>query len=233
MALRRAGRASEHAHAPCPVCFEENVTERSHFPCGHSVCTACNATLLQRGFLACPTCRTPREGITQAAVDHANEQRTLQDQGEENGGAGTGTAPAIGMTVSHAGDRYRILFFPDASEGNPFATLGRQDMSGWPAPGGPGGRGARPMRLMRAARTLHIAPPYHTRHARAGRRGERNGEGADGGGSEGEEQEDEEENRENRPPGVRMRLDGPMANLVNGLLNPVDLPEFLARRQRV
>ena len=233
MALRRARGSSEreHAQAPCPVCFEEDVTERSHFPCGHSVCSACNATLLQRGFLACPTCRTPREGVTQAAVDHANQQRTLQDQGEGNGGAGT----PVGLTVSHAGERYRILFFPDESEGSPFATLGRQDMSGWPAPGG---RGARTVRPMRAARTLRIAPPYHTRNASAVRRGVRDGAGdAGGGGSEGEEEEEEQEEQEDQenrpPPGVRMRLDGPMADLVDGLLNPVDVPEFLARRQRV
>jgi len=197
------------------VCFEEDVTERSHFPCGHSVCTACNATLLQRGFLACPTCRTPREGITQAAVDHANQQRTLQDQGREDGGGEMGRA--MGLTVSHAGERYRILFFPDESQGNPFATLGRQDMGGWPAPGG---RGARPVRPMRAARTLRIAPPYHTRPS--ARRG-----------AEEEEEEGEGENQENRPPGVRMALDPSMERLVDGLLNPVDVPEFLARRQRV
>ena len=45
--------------------------------------------------------------------------------------------------------------------------------------------------------------------------------------------EEEEENRENRPPGVRMALDGPMEALVDGLLNPVNMQEFLARRQRV
>ena len=226
MALRRGQgeRARESAREPCPVCFEEqDVTERSYFQCGHSVCTSCNATLLQRGFLACPTCRTPREGVSQAAVDHANEQRTLQDQGDENGGAGAGTA--MGLTVSHAGERYRILFFPDESQGSPFATLGRQDMGGWPAPGG---RGARPVRPMRAARTLRMIPPYHTRpSARRGAASEQEGV------EEEEEEEGEGENQENRPPGVRMRLDPSMADLVDGLLNPVDVPEFLARRQRV
>ena len=211
----RGARARESAQAPCPVCFEEDVTERSHFPCGHSVCTACNATLLQRGFLACPTCRTPREGVSQAAVDHANQQRTLQDQGREDGGAGT----PIGLTVSHAGERYRILFFPDESQGSPFATLGRQDMSGWPAPGG---RGARPIRPMRGAHA-RIAPPYHTRPSARGRAEQ----------EEEAEEEGGEENRENRPPGVRMALDPSMERLVDGLLNPVDVPEFLARRQRV
>lgn len=208
----QGARVCENARQPCPVCFEEDVTERSYFPCGHGVCASCNATLLQRGFLNCPTCRTPREGVTQAAVDHANEQRTLQEQGEENGGVGA----AIGMTVSHAGERYRILFFPDESEGNPFTTLGRQDMGG-----------ARPIRPMRAARTLRLIPPYHTRPNARGQAASEQ-EGAE------EEEEGGEENQENRqPPGARIALDGPMEALVDGLLNPVDVPEFLARRQRV
>jgi hypothetical protein len=218
MALRRGQgeRARENAREPCPVCFDEDVTERAYFQCGHSVCSACNATLLQRGFLACPICRTPREGVSQAAVEHSNRERTRQNEADERGDGGMG----IGLTVSHAGERYRILFFPDESEGSPFATLGRQDMSGWPAPGG---RGARAMRPMRAARTLRLAPPYHMRR-RSGRGQEE---------EEAGEVEEEEENRENRPPGVRMALDGPMEALVDGLLNPVNMQEFLARRQRV
>ena len=220
MALRRGQgeRARESAREPCPVCFEETVTERSYFPCGHSVCISCNATLLQRGFLNCPTCRTPREGVSQAAVDHASQQRVLREQGGENGGAGT----PIGLPVSHAGERYRIIFFPDESQGSPFATLGRQDMSGLPAPGG---RGARAMRPMRAVRTLRLAPPYHTQR--------RSGRGQEEAVEEEEEEEGGEGNQENRPPGARIALDGPMEALVDGLLNPVDVPEFLARRQRV
>ena len=214
---RGARAREEDGPAQCPVCFEENVTERAHFPCGHFVCADCNTSLLRRGFLACPTCRTPRDGVSEAAVEHANRERTRQNEEEERGDAGMG----IGMTVSHAGQRYRILFFPDESHGSPFATLGRQDMGGWPAPGG---RGARPLR---AARTVRAAPPYHTRHAApmARFRAERT-EAEERDGSESEEEE-------NRPPGVRMRLDGALADLVDGLLNPVDVPEFLARRQRV
>lgn len=213
----RGERAREDAQAQCPICFEENVTERAHFPCGHFVCASCNATLLRRGFLACPTCRTPRNGVSQAAVEHANRERTRQNEEEERVDAGM----AMGMTVRHAGQRYRILFFPDESQGSPFATLGRQDMGGWPAPGG---RGARPLR---AARTMRAVPPYHTRQPPAARSRARRNEEEEGNGSESDEE------AENRPPGVRMRLDGPMADLVDGLLNPVDVSEFLARRQRV
>ena len=94
-------------------------------------------------------------------------------------------------------------------------------MGGWPAPGG---RGARPLR---AARTMRAAPPYHIRQTPAARlRAERN-EAEEGNGSESDGE------AENRPPGVRMQLDGALADLVDGLLNPVDVPEFLARRQRV
>ena len=79
---------------------------------------------------------------------------------------------------------------------------------------------------MRAARTLRMIPPYHTRpSARRGAASEQEG----GGEEEEEEEEGEGENQENRPPGVRMRLDPSMADLVDGLLNPVDVPEFLAR----
>ena len=217
------------------MCFEEDVTERSHFPCGHFVCTACNATLLQRGFLNCPTCRTPRNGVSQAAVEHASQQRVLQNEADERGDGGMG----VGMTISHAGQRYRILFFPDESQGSPFATLGRQDMGGWPAPGG---RGARAMRPMRAARTLRMMPPYHSRSPLSSLQNRtRRREGGQAEEEEEEEEEEgegEEENREgapraHRPPGEPMTLDPSMERLVDGLLNPVDVSEFLARRQRV
>lgn len=209
MALRRGERASQPAREPCPVCFEEDLTERAHFPCGHFVCANCNASLLQRGFLSCPTCRTPREGMSQAAVEHANRERTRQNEANERGDEGMG----VGMTISHAGQRYRVLFFPDESQGTPFSTLGRQ-----------GTRGARPVRT--AARTLRAAPPYHNRQPPISRTRAGRNEGQEGSESEGE-------GDENSPPGALMTLDGPMANLVDGLLNPVDVTEFLARRQRV
>ena len=89
----------------CPVCFEK-VTERSFFACGHFVCATCNATLLQRGFLACPTCRTPRAGVSQEAVENANHNRSLENLAEENPFAAVAAA---------------FLFFP--SEG-PFTVSG-------------------------------------------------------------------------------------------------------------
>ena len=193
------GSESENAQAQCPVCLSEEHTETSYFPCGHSVCTSCNATLLQRGFLSCPTCRTPRYGVSQAAVEHANQQRALQNQGQENGGADM----AVGMTVSQVRERYRVLFFPDESQGSPFATLGRPRAR-------PGGQN------------------------RTGRQ-EGQGQEVEEAAEVGAEEENGENgvNWENRTPGVRMRLDGPMADLVDGLLNPVNVTEFLARRQRV
>lgn len=222
MDLRRGRRGrseGENAQLSCPVCFDDDVTESSYFPCGHSVCAACNASLLRRGFLACPTCRTPRDGVSQAAVEHANQERVRQNDEDERGNAGTG----IGMTISHAGERYRILFFPDESQGSPFGTLGRPAL---------GGRGARPVR---SARTLRMAPPYHTRIQRYNgqRRTMRRREEEEGEPAEAGEEEENMENGENVPPGVEIGVGAMLQRLVNGLLVPTTLSEFLARRRRV
>lgn len=68
---------AKHAE-PCPVCFE--VKDNHFFPCGHFVCSACEAEMTRRGFLACPTCRTPRAGISQAEAERSNHTRVEETQ---------------------------------------------------------------------------------------------------------------------------------------------------------
>ena len=70
---------AKHAE-PCPVCFE--VKDEQFFPCGHFVCSACEAEMTRRGLLACPTCRTPREGVSRAEVEQLNHSRVRGDAAE-------------------------------------------------------------------------------------------------------------------------------------------------------
>lgn len=93
----------------CPVCMEHTKNNWFSFPCGHSICDECNDKMLARRFLACPTCRTPREGVSQRQVDLANQARVDVDDDAERVQAG----------------RYAsTIFFPDESGGaNPFGSL--------------------------------------------------------------------------------------------------------------
>jgi len=182
---------------------------------------------MQRGFLSCPTCRTPREGVSARQVEEANQQRAAEDAGNENG---------VHMTVAQGGAQYRILFFPDQSEGRPFVlnpngetraqvdealSLARRHMQ-MLAVSGPPRRALQPLRAVRVRRSV---PPYHNtqRPRRWGRAREAEEEGA----QEGEEEQEEDEL------GAPLRLDPPMEHLVDGLLSPVSVPDFLARRRRV
>ena len=79
----------------CPVCLDLLVTEHNFvFPCGHKVCSDCEDRLTARRFLSCPTCRTPREGVTPSEVDAANHARVNED-----------TPPV------YRGNRVEIIFF--------------------------------------------------------------------------------------------------------------------------
>ena len=85
------------------------------FPCGHSICAECNEKMLARRFLSCPTCRTPREGVSQRQVEAANQARVDMHAREDDGWEED--RPDVG--------RYGpIMFFPDESGGaNPFGVL--------------------------------------------------------------------------------------------------------------
>ena len=81
------------------------------FPCGHSICEACNGQMLARRFLACPTCRTPREGVSHRQVEIANQARVDVDNDNDNDSVQAGR---YGSTI----------FFADESDGaGPFAPL--------------------------------------------------------------------------------------------------------------
>jgi len=210
------------------VCFDAVPrTEMSRFPCGHAVCARCDRTLMQRGFLSCPTCRTPREGVSARQVEEANQQRAAEDSGNENG---------VQMTIAQGGAQYQILFFPDQSEGRPFVLnpngqtraqvddalrLARRHMRMIAAAETP----RRALQPLQAVRVRRSVPPYHTQRPR---RRDRTREAEEEGAREGEGEEQEEDEL-----GAPLRLDPPMEHLVNGLLSPVSVPDFLARRRGV
>ena len=97
---------------PCPVCLEALTEDQFRFPCGHGVCSECERRLATRNFLSCPTCRTPREGVSQHEVEHANRDRVQQDMGDNQ------------LVIYAGGRHFEVLFFPDESEGaHPFGPL--------------------------------------------------------------------------------------------------------------
>jgi hypothetical protein len=76
------------------------------FPCGHSICAECNSKMIAHRFLSCPTCRTPREGVSQRQVEQANQARA-ERQSERVGGRGA-----------------EVMFFPIETDGaDPFRSL--------------------------------------------------------------------------------------------------------------
>ena len=106
---------------PCPVCLEALTEDQFRFPCGHGVCSDCERRLATRNFLSCPTCRTPREGVSQRQVDRANHARARSEQEADT---------EHELVVFAGGRRFQVLFFPDESEGqHPFGPL---DGSGGP-----------------------------------------------------------------------------------------------------
>ena len=143
MALSRASKRARGTSAggePCPVCLEP-VTDPSAFPCGHVVCGACNAQLERRAFLACPPCRTPRAGVSVREVNAAAERRVLADEHREAAEADNSAY----LTITRAGERFNVMFFPTEDRTNPMLTIGSRLR--------PAGRGA-PMPPMRSARVL-------------------------------------------------------------------------------
>ena len=63
----------------CPICFESyDDVRRSRvvWPCGHAICTGCDGRMSSSGLHMCPTCRTPRAGMSAAeATSHAEAAR--------------------------------------------------------------------------------------------------------------------------------------------------------------
>ena len=201
MARSLRGRTTEHEEAQgCPVCLEPLTEDQFRFPCGHGVCNGCNARLEQRDFLSCPTCRTPREGVSQRQVDRANRARARSDNEDEHQ-----------LVVFAGGREYEVLFFPDESDGqHPFGSLQ-----------GP------PFTLHEVGRTVHefsAAADQATQEEAI-----RAAEAA----IEAEVEFHSEGTRVplSRRPSVTLR--GPMRDLMDSLLRPTTVAEFLAQRESV
>jgi len=108
---------------PCPVCLEALTEDQFRFPCGHGVCRECNGRLAQRDFLSCPTCSTPREGVSQRQVDSANTARARSEQHEGQR-----------LFVLNDRDGMRVIFFADETGGqHPFSGLLAQEPPSPPA----------------------------------------------------------------------------------------------------
>lgn len=174
------------------MCLEPLTEHQFRFPCGHGVCAECNGRLARRDFLSCPTCRTPREGVSQRQVDAANRARVRADDDGQGDGA---------PLVVYAGGRgFQVIFFPDESDGqNPFGPL--EGSVGtlhevWRAEPG---RGRREAALQADEAAMEAEASRH--HAQRGGR-------------------------------ERLTLHGPMRDLVNALMRPTTVEEFLAQRER-
>ena len=186
--LRAKRKASSEESAAeervCPVCMEEGTeAERFCFPCGHWICAACNAKMLQHHFLACPTCRTPREGVSQRQVDSANDARVARHAAQEGG---------RWLTLRAQGQEMRVMFFPDESRGaNPFGLLLQPN-----APQDPTANERLLEQATEAASVVRSVLPHLV----------------------------------TEPSGPVLRLNGPMRALVDQLLRPGSVEEFLAQR---
>ena len=116
-ALRSKRKQVSDGECTCPICMESCTEEnRACFPCGHWICAPCDGRMLANGFLACATCRTPREGVNQTDVEAANRARTERHAEQEGPRA---------LVLRAGGRQLQVLFFPDESNGaNPFTSLG-------------------------------------------------------------------------------------------------------------
>lgn len=109
------------------MCMEPTKDDCFSFPCGHLICSECNGKMISHSFLACPTCRTPREGVSQQEVDSANLSRVAVD-----------TLTDTGLSVNNTATRVAIIFFPDESGNtNPFTPLDAANNSAISLPGEP------------------------------------------------------------------------------------------------
>ena len=181
------GSADERA---CPICMEGTEGNRFCFPCGHWICAPCNEEMLRHSFLSCPTCRTPREGVSQQQVEMANDARVARHAQQEGGGGG-----GQWLSLRMRGPEMQVMFFPDESNGaNPFASLVQ-----------PGEEARDPTaddfllaQAVEAAAVVHSALPHLAESS-----------------------------------GPMLRLNGSMRALVDQLLTPGTVRDFLAQREVV
>lgn len=191
--LRGRGGASEREERTCPVCMEHTKNNWFSFPCGHSVCVECDDEMRARRFLSCPTCRTPREGVSQRQVEAANQARV--DVHAREDGAWDDQLPSVG--------RYGpTVFFPDESGGaNPFGALalaiGRPPSEPPVPPRAPEDDDEALAQMLQAEEMVGVHLPL------------------------------------TRTTSARTSVHGPMRDLVDRLLSPAPISEFLAQREVV
>jgi len=185
---------------------------RTPFPCGHAVCAACDARMRDRAFHTCPTCRTPREGVTRAQADLAAQSRVLADQARERS-AGGGPVPNVSGVVEHNGNQYEVLFFASEGEGDPFDVLRAV---------APSATAAVPAARNRRFRIDDGDHPRFHRPVDA---------------LDEEEQVEElqrqqlQQQQQQSPPAEAVEIGGPLGALVHELMQPGDLSTFLARHE--
>lgn len=165
--------------------MEGTEDNRVNFPCGHFVCAPCDARMLANGFLACPTCRQPREGVSQRQVEVANRARVERHAEQEGPRA---------LMLRAGGRNLQVLFFPDESYGSsPFAALGAPR-----TPRDPTTDDQLLSQAVEAASAVRSILPHLSESS-----------------------------------GPMLRLEGPLRELVNQLLTPGTVAEFLAQREVV
>jgi len=169
------------------------------FPCGHCVCTGCDAKLQERGFYACPTCREPREGLTRAQVDAAATARVRRDELSEYLPSGVGLQGPSSF-VEHNGHTYQVVFLRDeASSARPFDVL----------------------------RTIGVDGVLDENAVERGAGGHRRV--GPGQGPVVIDLTGDDANMAARVQNEGMVLSGPLAQMVEEMLQPTTLPEFLRR----
>ena len=196
----------DDAQPECPVCMTPYAPTGGNtfaFPCGHCVCTACDARLRNTGYLACPTCREPRVGTSRAQVDAASVERVRRDELRDQWGDARAVVQGeAALTVAHNGSVYELLFFPDQSaEQRPYDVLRTVQSDGVPS----------------AFSRVRVGE--HRWHEAD------DAEDAEAGDAPAEDAE------AHVPTDARrvVALPAPLAHMVHELLRPHNLPEFLRR----
>jgi hypothetical protein len=123
--------ATNSSEPECPICYGEfeqgahTDRARSAFPCGHSICRACDVRMAEVNDHRCPTCRTPRQGISAEAADLAAQTEALRDTAMDSR-VGVGVGTGMATVIRRDGRDYQVIFFRSETVGpSPTALLDR------------------------------------------------------------------------------------------------------------
>ena len=101
--------------AECP--FARGLCIRTQLPPlalpwrGHAVCRECDRRMSGNGLHRCPTCRTPREGMSSQAAALAAQTAALAQRAREAAAANGGHPTGVQSVLTHAGRNYEVIFF--------------------------------------------------------------------------------------------------------------------------